>query len=285
MMAYSLLQPPGPEPPSFVLAPLNRNAERVTSDPSNQYLRTALPNGTWGIYVSFANPDKQEFTLGRGDRPDYRNPRGGVDIYLGDPKGGDISKIQCSFVNNDIGAVRLVDRSSRNNTETLPSRHSSTISLGKDRSVLVAKGINEQIALGRDKYYQFEIQWGNSDGLYDFPNKQDSYQLEPRNKKSKEKRYIQGEMIGGGTYGTVWWALDVHTGKVMAVKKFHNLQDKNLDFAKREVENLKTINKKSSISHVSRGIPSCKCHVALTRANSPRLEPYNRDSRLYRRTK
>ncbi|KAH8904087.1 kinase-like protein, partial [Coniochaeta sp. PMI_546] len=202
----------------------------------NESLRYLMENGAYALYISFENPDKQVYTLGRA----------GCDIFLPDPRGADIAKHQCSFFNTERGAVLLEDNSSKKNTEPYSSKNGGqTIEFTKDtRRVLVARGINNMIGIGRDKYYQFEIHW-DSDGLYDFPYKGQNYRTGPRNRA----KYIEGDKVGGGSYGTVFWAMDVHTGGLIAVKRFHNLEGKHLEFATREITNMFRINRASSIHH------------------------------------
>ncbi|OIW25689.1 kinase-like protein [Coniochaeta ligniaria NRRL 30616] len=225
-------------PPVLYLVPYNKAARQATADRVNEHCRFRMENGVFALYISFANPDKQVFTLGRAD----------CDIFLPDPKGADISKHQCSFINTERGAVLLEDKSSKKNTEPYSSNNGGqTIGFAKEtRRVLVARGINNMIGFGRDRYYQFEIHW-ESDGLYDFPLKDEPYRTGPR--KSRQKKYIDGEKVGAGSYGSVWWVMDVHTGGLMAVKKFNNMEGKHLEFATREIANLFRINGNSAIHH------------------------------------
>ena len=154
--------PQGHAPPALYLVPYNKAAKQVTADPNNNYFQTQLPNGVQALYISFANPEKQGFTLGRAD----------TDIFIPDPRGADISKQQCSFINTERDAVLLEDTSGKRNTEPYSSSNGGqTIGFAKEqRCVLVARGINNMIGIGRERYYQFEIHW-ESDGLYDFPDK------------------------------------------------------------------------------------------------------------------
>ncbi|AEO71948.1 uncharacterized protein THITE_2124842 [Thermothielavioides terrestris NRRL 8126] len=69
----------------------------------------------------------------------------------------------------------------------------------------------------------------------------------PRN--ARTKKYILGGEVGAGSYGSVWWALDATNGQVMAVKRFHKLSGRNLEFATREIANLFRINRDDSIRH------------------------------------
>lgn len=236
-----------PLPPCFILVPLNSPARSATAHVRNSY-RYYQDANTVGLWLDFSDPAQGTYTLGRGE---------GVDIYLpdGGGRGGkaDISSVHASFELVPItGAVLLYDHSKHHYTEPLSSQQGTafTVKFRKDtRSVLVAPGINTRIAFGRDRYYQFELQW-RSDGLYAFPRRDEPYVMGPRS--SREKKYLQGAKVGGGAYGNVWQVLDVTTGSIMAVKKFHNLSGKNLEFATREVANLFKINKNRSIQHVGR---------------------------------
>jgi serine/threonine protein kinase len=63
------------------------------------------------------------------------------------------------------------------------------------------------------------------------------------------KKYVLGREVGAGSYGSVSWVLDATSGKIIAVKKFHKLSGKNLEFATREMTNLFKINRDDSIKH------------------------------------
>ncbi len=233
---------------AFQLVPLNPQAMKVTDHSKNQDYRV-VDQDTVGLWISFHDPEKQYVTLGRRD----------CDITLPEPKGSkhgvEITDFHASFhVVEETGAVVLTDRSTRKNTEMLPVEHTVTISFREPkRSVIVCRSINTCVAFGRDNYYQFEIRW-KSDGLYDFPDKNEPYLTGPR--KSKSKKYVQGYGVGAGQYGNVVWAIDAQTGNKIAVKKFHNLSGKNLEFATREVKNLFRITEGNSEQHVGTILPS-----------------------------
>ncbi len=75
------------------------------------------------------------------------------------------------------------------------------------------------------------------------------YALGPRG--AKEPRYLQGEEIGGGAFGVVWKAVDLHDGKAMAVKRFHSLEGKRGYYALREINNLLKIHSPNQPEAVS----------------------------------
>lgn len=235
-----------PRPPDFILAPLNSAARKVVQQERNWHLRHTL-NDTIGLRVNFANPQKQTWTLGKGDD---------ADVYLPDTRSSSkgsphISAHHASFqLVASTGAVLLFDTSDNRTVEPLPLASTYTVNFRSNAtSVLVAPGINPRIAFGKDHWYQFELQWfPGSDGLYDLP-KDEPYLMGPR--PSRIKKYVWGGEIGTGSYGTVSWVLDATNGQIIAVKKFHKLSGKNLEFATREISNLLSIKKNESIKHAS----------------------------------
>ncbi len=251
----ALAPPAMPRTPAFTLAPLNSPARKVVEHSRNGHLRCRVEEGTIGLWLDFSNPEKQACSLGCDSS---------ADIYLPDARSSKraahISSIHASFqVVEETGAVLLWDHSDNGTVEPLapPHRHGYTVKIRSNaKSVLVAKGINTVIAFGAENWYQFEIRWA-SDGLYRFP-KDEPYNMGPRN--SRVKKYVVGGEVGAGSYGTVLWVLDVTTGRIIAVKKFHKLSGKNLEFATREIANLFRINRHKSIKHVG------LCH--LTRSPS-----------------
>jgi hypothetical protein len=232
-----------PTPPAFFLAPLNSAARKAVDHAKNLHLRCTV-NDTIGLWLSFADPNKQVCTLGKED----------TDIHLPDTRSSSkgsphISALHASFqVVEETGAVLLWNLSNGGTVEPIPHSSSFTVKFRSDaQSVLVAQGINSRVAFGDNQWYQFEIQW-QSDGMYQFP-KHEPYSMGPRN--SRNKKYVLGGDVGAGSYGTVSWVLDAINGQIIAVKRFHKLSGKNLEFATREVANLFRINKDDSIKHVN----------------------------------
>jgi hypothetical protein len=236
------------ERPHGYLIPKNGAARGILEEPHNANYIVSREEGDYEdfvFYLDFRHEDRTQYVLGRGSD---------VDIQLPDSK-ADISKTQCVFrLDGDSGAVFLDDRSSHQSTETFASRHDyrTTIAMPSrsPRSVLVARDINNHIAIGRKQHYQFELFW-LCDGLYDFPQN-GSLQKGPINGNSM--KYVQGEKIGGGAFGNVFKALDVHTGELIAVKKMHNLDGKNLEFANREIRHLNQIQSSEIYGHVSSSV-------------------------------
>jgi hypothetical protein len=239
--------PTAPTPPVFLLAPVNAPARKVVDHPRNSHLRYRIDDAI-GLWLDFSNPEKQVCTLGTEE----------TDIHLPNAKSSSkgsahISPVHASFqVVQETGAVLLWDHSENGTVEPLPHSHCFTVKFRPNaKSVLVARGINSRIAFGKDQWYQFEIQW-QSDGMYPF-RKDEPYTMGPRN--SRTKKYVLGGEIGAGSYGTVWWVMDATNGKIIAVKKFHKLSGKNLEFATREIAHLFRINRDESIKHVSHPFP------------------------------
>lgn len=223
----------------FWLLPFNKAAAALVSGHPWNLERYVFDKDTSGFWIDFSNPDKQEYTVGCSDS---------VDIYLpqvwNSTGSSGISELHASFrAVTDTGPVLLRDESEYSSTE--PFSHGSrsyTINFRRDnqRSVLVAQGINSLVAFGHGRFYQFELRW-ESDGLDEFRMEPPVlYALGPS--RVKTKRYVLGKRVGGGTFGNVYRALDMTMGSVMAVKKFHRLSGKRLDFASREITNLLKLN-------------------------------------------
>ncbi|KAA8628307.1 hypothetical protein SMACR_08126 [Sordaria macrospora] len=227
----------------FWLLPFNKAAAALVSCHPWNLERYAFDKDTSGLWIDFSNLDKQEYTVGCSDS---------VDIYLpqvwNSTDSSGISELHASFrAVTDTGSILLCDKSEYSSTE--PFSHGSrsyavNFRPNDERSVLVAQGINSLVAFGHGRFYQFELRW-ESDGLNRFRMEPPVlYALGPS--RVKTKRYVLGEKVGGGTFGKVYRALDVTTGSIMAVKKFHRLSSKQLDFAPREITNLLKVNSDKS---------------------------------------
>ncbi|KAK4245751.1 kinase-like domain-containing protein [Corynascus novoguineensis] len=199
-----------PRAPDFILAPLNSAARKVVQQERNWHLRHTLDD-TIGLRVNFADPQKKVWALGKGDD---------ADIYLPDTRSSSkgsphISVIHASFKLVELtGAVLLFDASDNRTVEPLPQANTYTVNFRSNaRSVLVAPGINPRIAFGKDRWYQFELQWfPGSEGLYSLPRS--PYVMGPWN--SQTKKYVWGGDVGAGSYGTVSRVLDATNGKIIA---------------------------------------------------------------------
>ncbi|KAK4183367.1 kinase-like domain-containing protein [Podospora australis] len=230
-MADDSFNLPGPH---FVLVPYNKAARTVIN--SNLALQCIDDEDGQVIGLDLDFSKSPVFHLGWA-QPDATT------IFLPDSrsiKRPHISSLHASFeLVPEPGAVLLSDHTNSGFVETFPAPNSyaHTVRFRKSspyRSVMVANGINTHVAFGDDMRYQFELRWRRP-GMYEFDN-DNPYNLGPE--ESKSRRYVAHSKLGGGSYGTVYKALNVNTGGWMAVKKFHNLTGKRLQFLTREVQNL-----------------------------------------------
>ncbi len=231
-----------PIDPSFLLMPANDAAVEAIRQRANEPYWYLLEDGTYALNVSFA-PEVSEVTLGSH----------GADIYLPDAKNADISRKHCIFVyGRQTGAVVLCDKSKRHNTEVFDVEADRIVPISKvSNSVVVSRAFNRRIAIGYKKHYQFHLHW-NADVIDDYlGTDRGSTTFGPRG--VRESRYMQGEDIGAGAFGTVWKAVDLRDGKAMAVKRFHTLEGKRRTYALREVNNLLKMHAPNQLKHVGLG--------------------------------
>jgi hypothetical protein len=224
----------------FSLAPVsgNERAERIVSHQDNSHLVSTLTNGTLALDVGFhihGKSSKTLVTLGRGVD---------ADIYV---EGSSIAKIQCSFeIDSDTGVVMLYDRSFARSTQVfgenaMPFEHE------RDRKVLVQKGLNTILGMGgeRRNLVQFKLEWHqdpthtaeaikNYEALpccrvenprltrtldaapTEFPSRRETRLHTPG--QPLAIRHIKISMLGSGQFGEVHKAINVDSGKLMAVK-------------------------------------------------------------------
>ncbi|KAL6409740.1 Serine/threonine-protein kinase RAD53 [Ilyonectria robusta] len=205
-----------------------------------------------------AKPDGTLVTLGRGN----------ADIVLDSPS---LSRIQCSFViNPDTNVVMLHDLSGQWSTQVFglplfPFENDRT------RQVVVSPTLNPVLGMGGEKrdLYKFQLEWRQdlTNTLKEIKARKEadasiSYQEDTRNARTidaKETemqtprfdlriqvpprpkiRYIRPDdsALGRGQFGQVFKALDVDTGRFLAVKRLVRQAEGSWEAAaqKREVE-------------------------------------------------
>ena len=264
---------------SLIAVPGNKPAEDAISHPENNYLTSRLSDGTLaldvGPYIQ-RNISETLATLGRGT---------GADIFV---EGSSIARIQCSFeIDLETSVVMFCDRSFANSTQvfgknTIPFEHN------RIRRVLVQKDLNEEIGMGGDKCnrVQFTLVWHQNLRQIAAAIKEDkamhSYRIEnPRLARTVDEaptefpsqretmsaqqqrliRYVKGRELGSGEFGTVHEAIDVDSGRIMAVKTILPMPNRDVKeyfgrVYEREVEIL------STLSHVSK--PSFTSYIQET---------------------
>ncbi|KAH8598558.1 kinase-like domain-containing protein [Bisporella sp. PMI_857] len=271
----------------------NERAKRAVAHPDNIRHISTLSNNVEALDVGFHIRGKSSTTLatlGRGIE---------ADIYL---EGSSIAKIQCSFeINLDTGVVMLYDRSHSCTTQVF-GENAKPFEHNRIRKVLVQKGLNTIIGIGGERrdLVQFELRWHqnptqtaetvkNYDSLpcgrvesprfartvdevpTDLPSRRET-RLHTPGQLQLKMRYVivVGGKLGSGQFGTVHKAIDVDSGKFMAVKILERPTSvsKQEDWRKsvyyalmREVETL------SKISH-----PHIVDYIASQGWDEPRVE-------------
>ena len=261
----------------FSLRPVQGNvrAKNAVSHPNNDHLAFKMSDGSLALEVGFhirGTSSKTLAILGRGVD---------ADIYV---EGSGIAKIQCSFeIDLDTGVVMFCDRSFAKSTQVsgenaMPFEHE------RIRQVLVMKELNTIIGMGgeRRNLVQFQLKWhqdlkqtakaikhyerlpcGRAENPRlartvdelptDLPSRRET-RLHTTGSRQLMIRYVKLDRLGSGQFGEVHKAINVDSGKFMAVKTMLRPTKiseqagwkRSLNYAlKREVETL------SDISHVS----------------------------------
>ena len=232
---------PQPHPLAlFSLKPLNPRAQNVVAHPCNSHLVSTLPDGTVVLDIGFNIRSKScntLATLGRGDTDNF-------------VEGSSIAKMQCSFeINLDTTVVMLYDRSYYQTTQ-ISGENATPFEHGRLRRVVVQKKLSTIIGMGGEErnLMRFKLEWhkdpvqtvkkvknresislGQEENprlartVDDVPNILPS-QRETRphtpGPPQLKMRYVKvGEdKLGSGQFGVVYKAIDVDSGKLMAVK-------------------------------------------------------------------
>ncbi|KAF2179939.1 kinase-like protein [Zopfia rhizophila CBS 207.26] len=265
----------------FALKPLNERAEDVVAHPINDYFVSTLNDGTLGLdvgHVRSKSGNSTLATLGRGD----------ADIFV---EGSSIAKIQCSFeIDLNTNIVMLYDRSHGQTTQVF-GENATPFQHGRLRKVVVQKGLNTIIGMGGEgrNLVQFKLQWqhGPTEMTEKIKNRESNpLEENPRLARTTDEaetvlpsrretrphtpgtwqtklRYAKiGDMLGAGQFAEVYKAVNVDSGKLMAVKilkpplgatkQQQESWRQSVYYAfKREVENLAKINHPCIVDYIA----------------------------------
>ncbi|KAJ5244027.1 hypothetical protein N7489_004123 [Penicillium chrysogenum] len=256
--------------PLFSLKPLNEQAKKVAEHPWNQHLASKSSDGTTVLDIGFhirSCSHNTLATLGRGD----------TDIFV---DGSNISKIQCSFeIEPATQLVMLYDRSHGQSTQVFGS-NATPFEHGRLRQVVVQHLLNDVLGMGGigKNAVQFQLMWKQNpsqtmeivrnregvrndymdnprlarttDDLETVPPSQMQTRIHTPGPRQLTMRYIKVDRLGAGQFGVVYKALNVDTGKFLAVKIIQRPEQASAQAAwevskyyalKREVEHLSRI--------------------------------------------
>ena len=250
----------------FLLMPKNPRAEDVLNHPENSHLVAWDPDEQkWGISVGAHIGSSSRYTLATLGRT-------GADIVV---EGAIISRIQCSFeYHPESGQVMLYDHSNAQTTQLL-GHDAFPFETGRIRRVVVARKINGLFGMGGlgCDHVQFRLLW--QPGFLQVSEDYFNHRVDPpRLARTIDEaptvlpsgrttrihipgdarlklRVNPGEKLGTGQFGSVRKALDVDSGKMLAVKSIKRSAG-GMDWLllKREVKTL------ARISHVGTQTPS-----------------------------
>ena len=222
----------------FTLFPMNDVASSITEAPNNRYLarRCKLVEHEplkIGLQVGFQIPCSSQYTLATIGRDD-------TDILV---TGQHFSRIQCSFeIDTDTYAILLHDRS-RGNTTQFYGASAFRFQDGRPhRQVVIDEHTNLEFGFGGSKcdLAKFLIIWhlpknisikdlvkdriGNprKNRTIDLPDTSAASRRITRIHTPAEQanmRYIRKEYLGGGAFGQVYKALNIDSGKFIAMKE------------------------------------------------------------------
>ena len=233
-----------PRPPAhplayFALQPDNHRTQSVLNHPDNSAFVSTLSDGTPVLdigHVRSKSGSSTLATLGRGD----------TDIFV---EGLSIAKIQCSFEIIPVtNVIMLYDRSHGQTTQVFGD-NSTPFENGRLRKVVVQKKLNTVIGMGgvdRD-LVQFKLRWYQTwdETIEKVKSRESSasrYMEHPRlartvideadtvlptqrqtrihtpGSKQPMMRYVTMGELGAGQFAAVYKALDVDSGRLMAVK-------------------------------------------------------------------
>ncbi len=228
----------------FSLVPLNEKAVMVVQDENNDHLvsmswKLNVPSFDIGFHLNSQSSANTLATLGRDN----------CDIHL---RPTTIARTQCSFEIDDLntGIVMFYDRSHKHNTRVSGTSAQPFEKGRSPRKVLVYPGVNDKISMGgiNGETIEFQIEWIlNEDQIKEVVRKHRDAEKEtitnPRKARTRDPtetvlnsaimtpdqafqrpsqsgiRYFKRELRGTGSFGKVWRAIDVDSGRVMAMKQ------------------------------------------------------------------
>ena len=228
----------------FSLVPMNEKAKNVVQDENNDHLvslssKSHVASFDIGFHINSQSSTNTLATLGRDD----------CDIFL---RPSSVARTQCSFEIDDpnTGIVMFYDRSHKHNTR-VSGAHSKTFENGRSpRKVLVYPEFNEEISIGgiNGDLIQFKIEWILTEHeikevVRKHRNEEKGTITNPRKARTRDPietalasatmtpeqafqrssqtglRYLKRDLRGVGSFGRVWRAIDVDSGRVMAMKQ------------------------------------------------------------------
>ena len=223
----------------FALRPENHRARSVLNHPDNSAFVSTLSDGTLVLdigHVRSKSGSSTLATLGRGD----------ADIFV---EGLSIAKIQCSFEIIPVtNVVMLYDRSHGQTTQVF-GEYSTPFENGRLRRVVVQTELNTVIGMGGvdRNLVQFKLHWyqawnetiekmksreTSASGYIEHPRlartvideadtvlpTQRQTRIHTAGSKQLTMRYVTMKKLGAGQFAAVYKALDVDSGRLMAVK-------------------------------------------------------------------
>lgn len=257
--------------PLFSLFPLNDRARELVHYVPNSHLKLLVSTTSitgqitdYGLTIGCQSHLKSARTLTTiGRDADILVP------LLHDDPQACISRIQCSFeLHEDSGEILLYDRSCFQNTQvdgpdTFPFQSERV-----PRRVLVNRTINTILRFGNPdaSLFKFRIVWHSEPpraaldlpSVPENPRMMRTQELRPKGPQTENSlhnhvqveeshplRYFEGDKVGSGLFGSVYKAVDVDSGRLLAVKKIVP-EESEAQYIRREIDILK------ATSHVSR---------------------------------
>ncbi|KAG5970518.1 hypothetical protein E4U55_001637 [Claviceps digitariae] len=260
----------------FSLVPYNNNepARRAVAHPANAHLVSTSPHGEGlevGVHIN-GSTSKTLAILGRAPPSN---------IIL---DGASISARQCSFeIDFETGIVMIYDRSRGRTTQVSGGRFAPLVNDESERKVVVQEEFNDILEMGgkRHEIYQFKLLWhqdptkmGEVCKIYgdvarfrvedprfiwtevEVPFVEASTQqtrIHTPGPRQRKITYLPGTDLGSGQFGRVHKAIDVYSGKVMAVKKIlkTTTEERSMYYAvKREIETLSRLSHPHIIDYI-----------------------------------